>query len=127
MMKRFLFALAVLLPAALPASAQVVISGGAIGGSARTILTSSSATTCTAIKATGGRLVALINTGAAMTVYPEFFDDDGTCAAGDLIYGNGSSVNLGLGQVVLLNIPTYSGISYTLSGALTANLVVTFY
>lgn len=96
------------------------------GGALRTILTSASATSCTNLATTPqGRLVSIINTGAAMTVYPQFYDDStATCAAGTLIYGDGSSLTLGAGQTIKLDIPVFAGLSYKLSGALSSNLVI---
>lgn len=100
------------------------------GGSARNILTSGSATACTNLEAVSsnkiGHLVAVINSGPATVVFPQFYDDAGaTCASSTLLYGDGATITIGAGQVVTLNIPVTSGIAYKLSGALTNNLIIT--
>lgn len=114
------------------ANALLVANGGAF----KTILTSSSGTSCTSLEATAsnsavGRVVSLINTGAAMTVFLQLYDEGSspTCAAADLIWGDGSAVVLGAAGTAtgtaVLNIPLTAGLAYKLSGALTSNLVIT--
>lgn len=102
--------------------------GGGGGTTSKTILTSSSATACTSIVAGASHTaVAIINTGAAQSVYLQLYDEGASpaCVATDDIYGNGTTLALGIGQVVTLNIPLTSGLAYKLSGALGANVVVT--
>jgi hypothetical protein len=99
-----------------------------IGGSTKTILTSSSPTACTSIEAsTNGMLAEIINTGAAQLVAIQMYDEgvSPTCSNADLIYGNGSTLVLGAGQIITFGIPITSGIAYKLSGALGANVVIT--
>ena len=101
--------------------------GGALvrQGKTATILTSASATACTNIQNTAGTLVEIVNVGSATAVFPAFFNDAGaTCATGTRVYGNGTSLTLQAGQAVALNIPLSAGLAYTLSGALSDNLVV---
>ena len=96
------------------------------GGGAKTVLTSSSPTACTSLSATAGTLVSIINTGAATTVFFALYDEAAspTCAAADLIYGDGTTLTLLAGQVITLGIPLANGLSYQISGALSGNLIV---
>jgi hypothetical protein len=86
----------------------------------KTVLTSSSATACTNIEVnTSGTLVEIANSSVNGLTVTVFLYDEGagpSCANADLMY----SAQLAAGQVVLLNIPVGAGISYSLSGALTA-------
>ena len=95
------------------------------GGALASILTSASATACTALETFPGTLVSLTNTGPAMTVYPQFYNDNASCSAANLVWGDGSTVTLAAGQTISLNFPMSTAISYKLSGALTSNFVVT--
>ncbi len=100
-----------------------------VGGSLKTILTSASATACTNLEiSTTGILAEVINTGAAQSVFLTIYDEgtSPTCAAGDIIYGDGSTLTIGAGQVITFGIPLGAGLSYKLSGALTANVVITY-
>jgi hypothetical protein len=99
-----------------------------IGGSTKSILTSSSPTACTSLEVnTGGMLAEIINTGAAQTVFLQVYDEGTTptCASADAIWGDGTTLTLGPGQVVTFGIPLAHGLSYKLSGALGANVVIT--
>jgi hypothetical protein len=90
-----------------------------------TILTSASATACTNVQAVSGKGFEVINSGAATTVFPQFYNDAAaTCAAGTLIFGDGTSIVIGAGQVIKIDFPVV-GIAYKLSGALSANLTIT--
>lgn len=90
-----------------------------------TILTSASATTCTNILAAASRGLEIINSGPATTIFPQFYNDAGaTCAAGTLLYGDGSTLVIGAGQIIRIDYPM-AGIAYKLSGSLTTNLAVT--
>ncbi len=90
-----------------------------------TVLTSASATTCTNILAAASRGLEIINSGPATTIFPQFYSDAGaTCAAGTLLYGDGTTIVIGAGQVIKIDYPM-AGIAYKLSGALTANLAIT--
>ena len=96
---------------------------------AYTRITSASATACSSIEINGagsGRLVSITNTGAAQSVYLTIYDEGSspTCAAGDLLYGDGSTITLGAGQVVTLNIPVTAGIAYKLSAASTGAILI---
>ncbi len=89
------------------------------------ILTSASATACTNVQAVAGNGFELINSGPATTVFLQIYNDAAsTCAAGTLLYGDGSTIVIGAGQVIKVDYPV-AGIAYKLSGALTANLSVT--
>ena len=107
--------------APLPAPTGLVPRSGA-----KTVLTSSSPTACTSLSATAGTLVSIINTGAATTVFFALYDEAAspTCAAADLIYGDGTTLTLLAGQVITLGIPLANGLSYQISGALSGNLIV---
>jgi hypothetical protein len=99
------------------------------GGAVKTILTAASATACTNLEvSTVGILAEIINTGAAQTVFLTMYDEGTTptCAAGDLIYGDGTTLTLGAGQIITFGVPLSAGLSYKLSGALTANVVITY-
>ncbi len=99
-----------------------------IGGSTKSILTASSPTACTSLEVnTGGMLAEIINTGAAQTVFLQVYDEGTTptCASADDIWGDGTSLTLGPGQVVTFGIPLAHGLAYKLSGALGANVVIT--
>ena len=93
----------------------------------KTVLTSASATACTNIEvSTTGTLVELVNSSSSgLTVTLNLYDEGAgpTCANADLIY----SVQLGASQITLLNVPLGAGLSYSLSGALTAggNITIT--
>jgi len=89
-----------------------------------TILTSASATACTNVQATAGRGIEIVNSGPATSVFLQIYNDAGaTCAAGTLLYGDGSTITIGAGQVILIKFPVV-GIAYKLSGALTSNLSI---
>ncbi len=90
-----------------------------------TILTSSSATTCTNVLASAANGVEIINSGPATTVFLQIYNDAGsTCAAGTLLYGDGSTLVIGAGQIIKIDF-SMAGIAYKLSGSLTANLSLT--
>lgn len=63
-----------------------------------------------------------------MTVFLQLYDEAGspTCAAADLIYGDGSTIVLGPGQVIILYGGVKNGVAYKLSGSLTNNLVISW-
>jgi hypothetical protein len=90
-----------------------------------TILTSASATACTNVQAIAGKGFEIINSGPATTVFLQIYNDAAaTCAAGTLLYGDGSTLVVGAGQVIKGDFPVV-GIAYKLSGALAANLSIT--
>jgi hypothetical protein len=90
-----------------------------------TILTSASATTCTNVQSVPGAGVEIINSGPSTTVFLQVYNDAGaTCAAGTLIYGDGSTIVIGAAASVKIDFPV-AGIAYKLSGALTNNLSIT--
>lgn len=101
-------------------------SGSAYNGltyQAPTVLTSSSATTCTAISTSKSLVIYVNNVNvAAQTVTLTLFNDNATCAAGDAIW-------IGVmpaGQVVQFGQGMYAsaGLSYTLSGAAASNISI---
>lgn len=101
------------------------------GGSNGTnnLLTASSATACTNLVAAATTLGSITNSGGSMTVFIQFYNDaSNTCASGTNIWGDGTTVALGPGQTVNLNIPLSAGLAYKITGgALGSNLdVVTF-
>ena len=99
-----------------------------IGGSTYTSITSASPTTCTSVEVnTTGMLAEIINTGAAQVVFLTIYDEgtSPTCAAADVIYGDGTTLTLGAGQVVTFGIPVKHGLAYKLSGAVGANVLIT--
>ena len=97
-------------------------------GQTSTILTSGSATSCTNIKNAATTLFSIQNTGALMTVFIQFYNDAATtCAAGTLVWGDGTTLVLGPGQVITMRLPLSAGLAYKISGALTSNLVVVTY
>lgn len=90
------------------------------------VISSSSPTTCTNLSAYPLTLNRIWNTGPALTVYPQFYNDTGaTCAASQLVYGDGATVTWGLGQVITFDT-RLNGLAYKLSGALPAgtNLLI---
>jgi len=88
-------------------------------------LTSASPTVCTNVQAVAGRGVEIINSGPSVTVFLQIYNDAAaTCAAGTLLWGDGTSLTLGYGQIVKIDFPV-SGVAYKLSGALTTNLSIT--
>jgi hypothetical protein len=90
-----------------------------------TILTSASATACTNILAAASRGIEITNSGPATTIFPQFYSDVGaTCAAGTLLFGDGTTITIGAGQVIRIDYPM-AGIAYKLSGALSSNMAVT--
>lgn len=93
------------------------------------ILTSSSATACTSISTTAKELVSITNTGAAMAVFPQFYDEGAapTCADADLIWGDGTTLALGAGQTIFFPTALTNGLAYKLSGALSANFVLGYF
>ncbi len=113
------------------ADAQVTPPGPPVLGRFRTVLTPSSPTGCTNIETGPGFIVALINTGPALTVNPQFYDEglSPTCNPADLIYGDGTQLTqIQAGQIILLSLPTTVGIAYKISGGAlpsTNNLVIT--
>lgn len=87
------------------------------------VLTSAATQTCTAISTTAGLLENVQSSNAAaQTATITFFQDNGTCAAGDNVY----AITLGIQQVVTWGLGLYSsaGWSYTLSGAPVNNISV---
>jgi hypothetical protein len=100
--------------------------GPSAGGATTVILTSASPTAATNLVALPCRLYSITNSGPAMSVFPEFFNDPtGDCPADTLFYGDGATVNLGAGDTASWpgGIPL-SGLSTKISGALTANLAL---
>lgn len=95
-------------------------------GRASNTLTSSSPTACTSLQTTAGALVLIHNTGPATTVFFTLYDEgtSPTCAAADLIEGDGTTVTYGTGQILTFPIPLVNGLAYKLSGTLTSNLVI---
>lgn len=98
------------------------------GGTASSLLTSSSPTACTSlqINASGtlGYLRVIDWAGAATGTRTITFFDEGaapTCAAGDAVY---AVVNPVVNTPIKPDIILYNGLAYTLSGALTANLYI---
>jgi hypothetical protein len=128
------FAVAVVLAIALAvaplyASADV-ITGTVIalpGATAKTILSSSSATACTSLEvnATGsGRVLKVMDSSnAGQTVVLTLYDEgtSPTCVTADKIY----AVQLLQGQVVTIDVPLAAGLAYTLSAAAASNIVIT--
>jgi hypothetical protein len=99
-----------------------------IGGSTYTSITSASPTTCTGIETNSNGMIAeIINTGAAQTVFLTVYDEgvSPTCAAADIIYGDGTTLTLGAGQIVTFGVPLKAGLAYKLSGAVGANVLIT--
>lgn len=93
------------------------------------VLTSTSATACTQLGISApGTLVALINTGPATTVFPQFFDDTKCTVQANVVFGDYATIALASGETAL-GIPLSTGLSYRLSGALgaTQNIIVTYY
>lgn len=91
------------------------------GGSGYTRLSSTSPTACTHIAPGARRSVKIVNTGPATTIFPTFYDETGSlCAAASTIYGDGTTITLGAGQIITLDVPI-GGLSYKLSGALAAS------
>lgn len=90
-------------------------------GSTLSTITSASATTCTALKTSATVLKVIWNSGPAMTVFIQFYNDNGTCAAGDLLYGDGSTLVLGPGQILSFGSPL-TALSYKISAAVSSNL-----
>lgn len=112
-----------------PTNCAKVVNGAQVSGTTSgnsSILTSASATACTSVTTSGAPSIVLDNTGAQMTVFLQLYDEGATptCAASDLIYGDGTSIVLGPGQVVVLYQGVKNGLAYKLSGALTSNLVI---
>lgn len=95
-------------------------------GRAKSVLTSASATGCTSLQTTAGYLVSIVNSGPATSVFLTLYDEAATpsCVAADLIYGDGTSITIGAGQVITFPVPLTNGLAYKLSGALTSNLVI---
>jgi hypothetical protein len=109
------------MPTSLPITS---FSGPAAGGTITITLTSESPTEATIVVSRPCRLYSITNSGPQMNVFPEFFNDpSGTVPADTLFYGDGSTVFLSIGQIIEWGqgLPL-AGLSYELSGALTANL-----
>lgn len=124
---------ALLLLAPSLASAQVSTPTSPVGpplSLASYTLTSTSAIACTTLAyvPTSKRLVliSITNTGPTTSIFPEFFDDTKCSVQANVKYGDGATVTIGQGQVITLNFPLNTGLSYTLSGALgsTQNLII---
>jgi len=91
-------------------------------GTVLTILTPTSPIAVTSIKASAGRAVKLVNAStSAQTVTISLFNESTTVgAAATLIY----SAILGASQVIALDIIVPNGLSYSLSAAPLANIIV---
>ena len=130
-MKRVLLACLFALALAAPAAAQPYsTAAGTTGGATRVILTSGSPIVCTVLSTVPGKLVRIINTGPAIAVFVQFFDEAlPTCSQPNAVYGDGATLTLGAGQIITLEVPLNTGLSYKISGALsaTSNLVITRY
>jgi len=95
------------------------------GGTTATTLTSSSATACTNIIAAPTTLFSIGNAGPAQIVFMQFYNDAAaTCAAATLVWGDGTTVVMGAGQVITLRYPLSAGLAYKINSALTSNVVV---
>jgi hypothetical protein len=97
------------------------------GGITITQLTSASATACTSIRASAGRIWSITNSGPATTVFPSFHNDAGTaCASGTAFLGDFTSITLGPGAIYpWTGGMAVAGVAYKLSGALTAGQNIT--
>jgi hypothetical protein len=93
------------------------------GGTHLFRLSSTSATACTNLASGTGRVVKIWNTGPATTVYPQFYDEaSNSCAAADLIWGDGASMVIPSGLSILsFDAPLTSGLTYRLSGTLSSS------
>lgn len=100
-----------------------------IGGSTYTSLNSASPVTCTSIEVSStGMLAEIINTGAAQVAFLQVYDEgvSPTCAAADVIYGDGATLVLGPGQITTFGIPLFRGLAYKITGGvLGANVLIT--
>ena len=108
--------------------ASITLVGPYNGPGNLVILTSASATATTNIVAGPCRLYSISNSGPTTTIYPMFYNDAAAVgAAATAIFGDLSTVQLGIGQVVswAWGLPLI-GLAYQLSGSLSVgqNIVI---
>ena len=88
------------------------------GSLTNSLLTSSTSTSCTNLAAVAGQVAELVNastTGQSVTL-SLYNESSASCSSADLVY----SVQLGASQIVTLNLPMATGITYQLSGSLSS-------
>jgi hypothetical protein len=92
------------------------------GPTARSVITSASATTCTNLSAAAIRVWSISNSGPATVVFPAFYNDAGaTCALATSFLGDATTITLGSGQTISWQGGlVLAGLAYKTSGALTA-------
>ncbi|MDB5093414.1 MAG: hypothetical protein JWO85_1515 [Candidatus Eremiobacteraeota bacterium] len=118
-------AVALVATGVLPATAQT-----ALAPLKKFALTSASATACTTIFTPGANqtsLKSIVNTGPAITIFPQFFDDTACTVQANVLFGDFATLTIGPGQILTFNVPLSKALSYRLSGALssTQNLIIT--
>ena len=89
-------------------------------------ITNTSPTACTNIASGKGRIVRIWNSGPATTIYPQFYDEaSNSCAAADILWGDGASLVLPSGATVLsLEAPLANGLTVRLSAALSTSQTI---
>jgi hypothetical protein len=107
------------MPTSLPITS---FSGPSAGGTVEIPLNNTSPTAVTNLVSLPCRLYSITNAGPQLTVFPTFFNDAAAVgAAATAVFGDGSTIVLGPGQIYSWDggLPLV-GLAYSLSGALSA-------